>query len=181
LILSSYLGVEPAQLIFSHDPCGKPQIDPDQNTTGLRFNMAHAERMALIAVSQRDALGVDLEFIRDLDDLAGLAGRCFSPREKADFNAIPPTGRNEHFFKHWVCKEAWLKALGRGVAAPLESFALTFVDGRPKAVTTDGSQDDTVSVELIAPFAQFVGAVVTVGPPKQLQFLRFARFDAEMA
>lgn len=104
--------------------------------TSLEFNSSHSGDWVLIALARGHALGVDVERWRDLPDRA-LVIRFFAPAEVAEWNALPEAARTEGFFNGWARKEAYLKALGAGLAKPLDSFQVSLAPGRPAAVLAD--------------------------------------------
>ncbi len=55
----------------------------------LRFNMSHSHEVALLAVTEDNELGVDVEHIRADFASEDIARRFFSRREVEDFNALP--------------------------------------------------------------------------------------------
>jgi 4'-phosphopantetheinyl transferase len=89
-------------------------------------------------------LGVDIEVWRQTSDEAALVRRFFSPLEIAAYEALPAERRREGFFNCWTRKEAYVKAVGRGLGLALDSFdvALEGADGalllRPSPLCADG-------------------------------------------
>jgi len=63
-LLGGYLGVGPADLRFRYGPFGKPFLITTPETDDLLFNLAHAEGLAIYAVSRARNVGVDLERVR---------------------------------------------------------------------------------------------------------------------
>ncbi len=59
-------------------------------------------------------MGVDLEPLREVPDLAGVAACAFRPGELSAFRAAG--GDSRAFLRLWTRKEALLKALGIGLA-----------------------------------------------------------------
>src|ERR1041385_6999949 len=55
-IIGRYTNTRPEQLRFSYGPYGKPALDGR-----LRFNMSHSHGLALIALTEDNELGVDVE------------------------------------------------------------------------------------------------------------------------
>jgi 4'-phosphopantetheinyl transferase len=108
-LLGGYLNQAPETLVLRYGPQGKPAID------GLEFNLSHAAGWALVAVSADRAVGIDLEAIRPVNDLAGLTARFFNPTEHAAIEKLPPEQREAAFFRYWTGKEAYLKATGTGL------------------------------------------------------------------
>src|SRR5580692_10092890 len=72
LILSRYVGDDPARLAFIYGKHGKPALLPFSD---VEFNLSHAGDWAMIAVSRSVAVGVDIERIRANVDMAPLLTR----------------------------------------------------------------------------------------------------------
>jgi len=119
-MLGRYLGIDPAELRFAYGPNGKPELAGSLAHPGLQFNVAHSENLALFAFSRAGNVGVDLEWIRPLDDAEELAARFFSPGECALLRQHPEDRQIGAFFDFWTRKEAWLKATGEGIAHSLD-------------------------------------------------------------
>lgn len=117
-ILASYLHIDPALITFGVDGHEKPFIASPE--TPLRFNLSHSGDLAAIAVSRIGEVGIDIERIRILEgpDLEPM----FSASEQASFAELAGGARREAFFRCWTRKEALLKAWGRGLDVPLDSF-----------------------------------------------------------
>lgn len=121
-ILAGCLGVAPRKIELRAAPFGKPHLDPELHGSALRFNVSHSGDLALVAVGREVEVGVDVELRRPTPDLEGLAGRHFSPGERAAIAALPPARRLEAFFDYWTLKEAYLKACGDGLNRRLDAF-----------------------------------------------------------
>jgi 4'-phosphopantetheinyl transferase len=119
-ILGCYLRAEPSDIEFEYGPHGKPCLAGRFAESGLLFNLAHCENLALVAVTRHSMIGVDIERVRPLPDADELASRFFSPREHARYRGIPSGKRPAAFFNIWTRKEAWLKATGEGIACSLD-------------------------------------------------------------
>jgi 4'-phosphopantetheinyl transferase len=118
-LLGRYLGREPAELAFSYGRFGKPKLaqpaDPLRLAQGeLSFNQSHCDSLWLAAVAWNQPLGVDVERVRDLSDLALLEDRLFSPAEIAAQRARPTDERRLAFFRRWTEQEAAVKLRGLG-------------------------------------------------------------------
>jgi phosphopantetheinyl transferase len=80
--------------------------------------LAHSGNVLVCAVTQRDTVGVDVETRGPRTAAAGLAERYFTAAE-AEWVAADPDAR---FRMLWVLKEAYLKALGVGLAGGLATL-----------------------------------------------------------
>lgn len=116
LVLARYLGIAPAALRIAR-ACrhcgdarhGKPHlVDAD-----LRFNLSHAEDLALLAVARRE-VGVDVEHVAKAKDVDLVARSFFTPEEQARVLAAADKARA--FLDVWTRKEALLKLSGKGLA-----------------------------------------------------------------
>jgi 4'-phosphopantetheinyl transferase len=145
LLLGRYLSLTPEQLRFQYGASGKPALAGEGGRTGLRFNVAHSEGWALIAVTRGREVGVDLERLRGEVATQEIAARYFSPRECESLQALPGSLRAEAFFRCWTRKEAYLKATGAGLGAALGRFAVTLDPAAPAALLEHRDEPDEVS------------------------------------
>jgi 4'-phosphopantetheinyl transferase len=161
-VLAKYLLCAPDLLQFGYSPQGKPSLAAQFAESGLWFNLAHSEGMALIAVTRLGPVGVDVEHIRPIEEADELVERFFSARENALFQALPASQKNIAFFNLWTRKEAWLKGTGEGIAHSLSRVEVTFLPGEPAKLlrVPDSSQSrgGWVLHELL-PAVGFVGAL----------------------
>lgn len=117
-VLSRYLGVDPGVVELCRDEVGKPFVTRKSRGQSLiTFNMSHAQGRALIAVSQGQEVGVDLERIRSDIEVVKLSERYFATSEHAVIMQSAQEERAAKFFRYWVAKEAVLKAQGIGLQA----------------------------------------------------------------
>lgn len=165
-ILRRYTGRAAAEMVFEYEAHGKPQLAPTFNQNGIQFNLSHAENLALCGVTRRRAIGIDVEFIRSLDDAERLAQRFFSAHENARFSVLPPAQKTAAFYNCWTRKEAFIKALGEGLTHPLHRFDVAFVDGEPPALLhtrPDPREAARWTLQALAPAENYTGAFVVSG------------------
>jgi 4'-phosphopantetheinyl transferase len=74
---------------------------------------------------------VDIERMRPLPDLDDIARLTFSPEERRWLHRLAPAERLAGFFNCWTRKEAYLKALGAGLAGSPASFTVSLAPGAP--------------------------------------------------
>src|SRR5207245_6672996 len=130
-ILSRYLDVGPAGMQFRYAAQGKPCLAFVEEQAPLHFNVSHSHGLAVYAVTTGCDVGVDVEKVRASVATERIARRYFSEREVADFLRVQPEQRCRAFFNCWTRKEAYLKARGSGLAAPLDQFDVTLTPGQP--------------------------------------------------
>jgi 4'-phosphopantetheinyl transferase len=116
-ILAGYLRRAPASLELAAGAHGKPFLENGGGPAPLRFNLAHADDVALVAVGWRREVGVDIE--REAPERADLeiARRLFAPDEARALADMPVPLRCRAFFALWTAREAYAKAIGRGLEA----------------------------------------------------------------
>jgi 4'-phosphopantetheinyl transferase len=114
--LAPYLAVEPVQVQFLVGEHGKPHLAGNE----LHFNISHTADELLIAVSNMQDIGVDIELIKPRTNLDAVAERCFSAAEYAVWQALDKDQQPQAFYRLWTKKEAFVKAVGRGIALGLD-------------------------------------------------------------
>jgi 4'-phosphopantetheinyl transferase len=125
LLLSHYTGLANDQLEFEVEKYGKPFL----SSSALSFNMSHSGDCALIGVTLSSQLGVDIELGREKVSLFSITERFFSVDERQwILSASSSLVKLERFYQVWVCKEAYLKAQGLGLAAGLQDFSVCSAD-----------------------------------------------------
>jgi 4'-phosphopantetheinyl transferase len=128
LLLAHYLGRPPNEIQLICRPKGKPIL---RDSSQIDFNASHSGQMALYAFTVGCELGIDVEQIRRLDDAESIAARFFSTAEASELLSLTPEQRGPAFFRCWTRKEAYVKAVGDGLAIPLNRFQVTLLPGIP--------------------------------------------------
>jgi 4'-phosphopantetheinyl transferase len=119
-LLGSYAQVAPAEIRFTKNVHGKPEIATPPDSGRIHFNLTHSMDTAVLAVSAEYALGVDIEAPRPID--SQVARKYFSAMERQTLQDLPPEMWLRGFFRCWTSKEALLKGEGVGLRIPLDSF-----------------------------------------------------------
>jgi 4'-phosphopantetheinyl transferase len=133
-LLAANLDLRPEEIEMVSANFQKPKIATAQNPRRLQFSASHSGDWALIALAQNYEVGVDVEQHRPLPDAADLVKSFFSDWEIAEFARLPEPARTEGFFNCWTRKEAFVKALGLGLAYPLKQFSVALAPGQPAAL-----------------------------------------------
>lgn len=161
-LLAAYTRCEPLALEFAAGANGKPALT---TPAAIAFNVSHSGVWAVIALSRRGAVGVDIEAERPLDDRDTLATQFFSAAESARLRALVPSERDRAFFTCWSRKEAYVKAVGDGLSYPLEAFDVTFAPAEPVRLTVPGDPAETArwTLEALPAPPGYAAALVTEG------------------
>ena len=158
-ILGAQLGLEPTAVAISRrcphcgDPAhGKPELaGGSEGTADLSFSLSHSESVALIAVVPGARVGVDVEIERPRARLDALAARVLSPEEHAEWSDAEPPARLRAFLELWTAKEAYLKAIGVGIARPMREvprrppgWTITTIPSPPGSIASVAVEADAV-------------------------------------
>jgi 4'-phosphopantetheinyl transferase len=120
-ILSRFVPeVAPRDWRFGRGESGRPFI-AREHAIELDFNIAHTNGMVAVAAGWDLRLGIDVEAFARRRNLE-IARRYFSAREIAGLAALPPEDQPRRFLELWTLKEAYLKAIGTGIAGGLGSM-----------------------------------------------------------
>jgi 4'-phosphopantetheinyl transferase len=163
-LLSAHCGRSAEVLRFSYGERGKPALELGKGDPPVHFNLSHSHELALIAVTRDAPIGVDVELVRPVADRDGIAARFFSPREARAVARARPEHRDEAFFRCWTRKEAFIKAVGEGMAIPLDSFAVTVGRGAPRFLAIDRDDADAWSLLHWEPASGYTGATALRSP-----------------
>lgn len=90
---------------------GKPRLAAG----GPEFNLSHSGGIALVALSPRHPVGVDVEQVRPRHDPVALAERALSADDAEAVRRAAPAQRAVVFHRLWARHEARLKCLGEGI------------------------------------------------------------------
>jgi 4'-phosphopantetheinyl transferase len=110
------LGVKNKDLFFDVNEYGKPIL---LRQDGICFNISHSANWVVCAIDN-NTVGIDVEFIKPID--IKIAERFFSKTECFDLMNEPEDTRIKYFYMLWTLKESYIKAEGKGLSIPLNSF-----------------------------------------------------------
>jgi 4'-phosphopantetheinyl transferase len=165
-ILSRYLNISSHILRFDYNPYGKPSLIVTQGGNTLRFNLSHSRGMALIAITKNRDIGVDIEGINQNFSCLEIAKKFFSPLENSVLRSLPEHLQATAFFTCWTRKEAYIKAVGKGLCIPLNQFDVSLAPGEPAALLNVEENPEEASkwslIELF-PSSDMVAAVAVAG------------------
>jgi len=132
-LLGIYLQQHPAYVKIETAEFGKPFLASSADAW-LCFNVTHSGTQALVAIGRGRRIGVDIEQVREDLEHSSLIQKYFAAEERAELAQLPSPDRPRAFFDCWTRKEAYLKATGRGLFTPLDSFVVSTRAGAPNAL-----------------------------------------------
>jgi 4'-phosphopantetheinyl transferase len=127
LVLARQYNCAPRDLSLVEGPHGKPRLqEPPNDGPTLHFNVAHTANVVVAAFSRAHPVGIDVESLTRDADMEALAQRVLTEAERKHWRAFPKARREDGFIHLWTCKEAFLKATGRGLQRALHSIECCF-------------------------------------------------------
>jgi 4'-phosphopantetheinyl transferase len=130
-LLATQLNSDPRSLPFQYGLHGKPSTDR------IQFNLSHTKTACAIAITHQGNIGIDIEDITREVDIDNIAKRVLSKTEINYLNSVPTIEKQQTFYRCWTRKEAYVKALGIGIAAgDLRSLTIT-TDDQPISIVSN--------------------------------------------
>jgi 4'-phosphopantetheinyl transferase len=163
-LLGWYLDRDPHDVVMTVNAFGKPQLA--ETGAALRFNASRAGGVAVVALTQERAIGVDIERLYAHPDHVAISERYFSTEETARLRGVDERDRDNLFFTLWTAKEAWVKALGGGLSVPLNQCRVGFATDRPPCLVTDPQHPGDSrawSLRMFSVGDEHIGAIVRDG------------------
>jgi 4'-phosphopantetheinyl transferase len=123
LMLSQIADRPPPEWRFSLGTHGKPSLAAKHSLPDLQFNITHTRGVVAVGVAWGNPVGVDAQIFGSCSDQLDLATRFFADTEAELVCRASESDRPRIFAQIWTLKEAYIKATGVGLSAPLDSFA----------------------------------------------------------
>jgi 4'-phosphopantetheinyl transferase len=129
-LLARYTRRPAEPLQFAYGRKGKPSLPG----SAFQFNLSHSGGMAVLAVTQGRAVGIDIEHLRAVAGWQEVMKCCFSTKEQAAILDLPESEQQAAFLTCWTRKEAYVKATGDGLGIPLDRFSVDVEPGSEPAL-----------------------------------------------
>lgn len=123
-VLGGLCGAAPSTLGFESGLHGRPELCFPEVRPRLRFNLSHTRGLVACAVALERDVGVDVEHVDRRVDIDQLAASVFSPAERAALARLEGDSKRVRFFELWTLKEAYIKAVGKGLSLRLSAITL---------------------------------------------------------
>lgn len=149
--LAELVGAAADALCFELGKHGRPELVQRDRAPRLRFNLTHTDGLVACAFALEHDVGVDVEHVDRRVGIAEVAPRVFSLDERRGLDAQPSeSARRARFFELWTLKESYIKAIGKGLAAPLTEITFELgADGSPPRLRLGPGVDDDAGRYLI--------------------------------
>lgn len=116
-VLARRLGCRESDVELTVGPHGRPSLASGR----FDFNLSHAGSIVVLVLGAT-RVGIDVEASGRVANWRSITRRFFSAGETAAIEACAEEERRTAFFRTWVRKEAFVKAIGTGVATGLHRF-----------------------------------------------------------
>lgn len=123
-ILYHQYQIENELIIFDTNIYGKPYL---RNREDIQFNISHSGGWVVCAIDKQ-SIGIDIEQIKEVN--MDIAKRFFSHDEYNVLMSKEKEHRIPYFYDLWTLKESYIKAEGRGLSIPLNSFGCIYKEGK---------------------------------------------------
>lgn len=177
LLLARYLTLGAEQVCFVYGPYGKPELAAPLNSSQMRFSVSHSGGVALYAFTYSRSIGVDIEQIRSMDSMMSIAQRFFAPAEAERLEQLTSEAQEQAFFGMWTCKEACLKAWGKGLAQALDEAEIVYLPGQaPRLYAVAGDVEAAADWSLwsVQPRPGYQAALAIEGDCSDLRCFTFS-------
>lgn len=132
-LLQTRTGVAAHAWRFDTNGHGRPLIAFPEQHRGLHFNLSHTRNMTACVLAAQPEIGIDVESVTQTRDFLAIARAFFAPEETQALARVARDEQRRLFYRYWTLKEAYIKAIGTGLATPLASFSFTFTPAQDVA------------------------------------------------
>lgn len=117
------LNVKNSTISFTRNKYGKTFLKDFQD---LHYNISHSGKWVVCALCENAPVGIDVQLIKRVN--LNIVKRFFSIEEYRNFLKKNRHQKLHYFFDLWTLKESYIKADGRGMSLPLDSFSIVIND-----------------------------------------------------
>lgn len=129
-VITSKFGIRNDKIIFNKNKWGKPFLE---NFNQFHFNISHSGDWVVCAIGNFE-VGIDVEKIQYID--LDIPKRFFAKEEYDFLLNQDEYNRVGYFYDLWTLKESYVKAVGKGLYIPLNSFSVNIKKNEIKLSTT---------------------------------------------
>jgi len=166
-LLGNYLGKDPSEISYRKGSYGKLYLDNQMNHNKVNFNISISKSIALFGFTVNREIGIDIEYNNSALELASVANNYFSKQEKEELAKLPRKEFIKGFYNCWTRKEAYLKAIGKGLLLSLDQFNVSLSPNRPaRLISSKRSENEEKNWsihELPIPFEDYTASLVYEG------------------
>lgn len=154
------------EIQFTYNSYGKPSLIGNES---FHFNISHAGDWVALFISS-SPVGIDVEQICEIDE--SIAKSYFSKMEYERLFCLRGEERTAYFYELWTLKESYIKAKGKGLSIPLDSFSIHIGEDSSIALTPRTEAYFFKQYELNRSYKLAACTTAPEGFPNQLQHWR---------
>ena len=158
IMLSDILKLNASKIEFQYTKYGKPILK--YRNIDLDFNITHTDRAVACILSRIGKVGIDMESNESVKNIELMSRNCLTTKEQSFIYRSDNLESN--FIKLWTLKEAYLKAIGKGLyiyPQQIEFDPITILVGNPKFMSNQNILLDEWYFKLFQPISNMVMAV----------------------
>lgn len=133
--LSQNYAIQESKMNFSYNQFGKPYLS---DYSDIHFNISHSGGWVVCAVGDAP-IGVDVE---QIDSVRYEVIECFTVAEQIFIRQCISQGNLDVSLKLWTLKESYIKAIGKGLNIPLNSFEIRNINDNRISLYIDNLRCD---------------------------------------
>jgi 4'-phosphopantetheinyl transferase len=115
-LLADELDLEPGAVRLVEPAPGKPRLCASHARPEIDFSVSHTDGMSVVALARHAVVGADIERCRPIPEKLKIATQMFGDDAARAIATLPPAERDQAFLRLWTAGEAYVKALGVGLA-----------------------------------------------------------------
>jgi 4'-phosphopantetheinyl transferase len=168
-LISSYLNLSQSDLKFETNETGKPYLAAGLSDKGINFNISHAGNLLMIGICETVEIGIDVEKIKERENLSDVAKRFFTSRENELINSFSGEEKLKVFYRLWTLKEAYAKARGISMVSVLDGTEVCKI--QPPLLKNSNFKIGSYTAGLFDFEKEYSGAIVTRSSEKKVSFI----------
>lgn len=110
----------------------------------ISFNISHAGKWVVIALSTNDSIGVDVEKMEPIDIWE--VATFFNKTEQRYLKGLVGKEAQHAFYRIWTAKESFLKCIGRGLSQPLDTFIVPLQSSAQSQLVESAAEYNNIQV-----------------------------------
>ncbi|RFB04078.1 hypothetical protein DX908_01535 [Parvularcula marina] len=130
-----------SSLRFEEKEGQAPILTDGGNAVPLSWSLSRSEGAGAMALAPDGRLGIDIEMARAVPEADAISKDHFSKSEQEYLSGFSGEEKEKAFLRLWTAKEAFSKALGKGLAADWPGFSLDLSQTPPKHVSAGPETD----------------------------------------
>lgn len=183
-VLARYTGVVPDRLRFDCSEYGRPFLLGLDAVESVSFSTSHSDGLAAVCVGRSPLVGIDIEKEVDTVCLADEASMVLTPAEIAAVEQQADAVRPGVFLRFWTCKEAIVKAIGRGLSLPLDEIEIVDIESdcpRVCRIAEEYGPSSQWRLRRFTPAPGYAGAIAVKAESMEIEFRTWSPEDHVLA